>query len=99
MGWADNAIKKLQENQTVVIKPTGNSMKGKINSGDKVTVEPIDTDDIKINDIVLCKVKGKQYLHLVKAIDNGRFLIGNNRGYNNGWTRTIFGKATLINGK
>ena len=31
-------------------------------------------------DFVLCKVKGAEYLHLVKAIKTDRFLIGNNRG-------------------
>jgi len=96
MGWADFAIKALQEGKAVTIKPTGNSMKGKVESGSKVTVEPIPLDEIEIGDIVLCKVKGRQYLHLVKAKDKGRFLIGNNRGYTNGWTSAIYGKATKI---
>ena len=96
MGWADFAIKDLQEGKTVTIKPTGNSMKGKVDSGSKVTVEPIKLDKIEIGNIVLCKVKGKQYLHLVKAKDKGRFLIGNNRGGTNGWTGIIYGKAVKI---
>ena len=96
MGWADLAVKGLQKGEIVIIKPAGNSMKGKVESGSKVTVEPIELDKIVIGDIVLCKVTGKQYLHLVKAIDNKRFLIGNNRGGTNGWTRTIYGKAINI---
>ena len=96
MGWADFAIKDLQEGKTVTIKPTGNSMQGKVDSGSKVTIEPISLDKIEIGDIVLCKVKGKQYLHLVKAKDKGRVLIGNNKGFTNGWTSAVYGKAIKI---
>jgi len=96
MGWADFAIKALQEGKTVTIKPTGGSMKGKVDSGSKVTVEPISLDKIEIGDIVLCKVKGRQYLHLVKAKDKSRFLIGNNKGFTNGWTSAVYGKAIKI---
>ena len=57
---------------------------GRHKRGSKVTVEPIPLDKIAIGDIVLCKVKGKQYLHIVKAKDKGRFLIGNNQLLNEG---------------
>ena len=60
-------------------------MKGKVESGQLCTVEPVDAATIKVGDIVLCKVNGKQYLHLVKAIQGKRFQIGNNRGRINGW--------------
>ena len=96
LGWADFAIKELQNGKTIIVKPTGNSMKGKIASGSKVTIEPIELDKLEINNIVLCKVKGRQFLHLIKAIDKDRFLIGNNRGRINGWTRIIYGKAIKI---
>jgi hypothetical protein len=48
--------------------------------------------------IVLCRVKGSDYLHLVKAIDGDRFLIGNNRGGINGWItgRAIFGRLVRV---
>jgi len=73
-------------------------MAGKIDSGQLVTVEPLRERELKPGDIVLCKVKGIQYLHLVKAISAGRFQIGNNRGRINGWTprRSIFGIVTEI---
>ena len=96
MGWADRAIKDLQAGKTTVIKPHGGSMKGKVESGSTVTVEPIAPEDVQVGDIVLCKVKGNQYLHLVKAIEGTRFLIGNNKGRTNGWTRAVFGKAIKI---
>jgi len=38
------------------------------------------------------------YLHLIKAVDGQRFLIGNNRGGINGWVgpQAIYGIATRI---
>ena len=71
-------------------------MKGKIESGQLVTVEP--SDDYDVGDVVLCKVRGQQFLHCIKAIKGNEFLIGNNRGRDNGWTgkQNIFGKVTRI---
>jgi hypothetical protein len=44
-------------------------MQGKIESGQLCTVEPIeDYDTLEKGDIVLCKVNGSEYLHLIKAI-------------------------------
>lgn len=33
---------------------------------------------------MLCKVAGNEYLHIIKAIRNGRYQIGNNRGFMGG---------------
>ena len=55
-------------------------MRGKVDDGDLVTIEPCAADALSVGDIVLVRVRGTDYLHLVKAIDRGRFLIGNNRG-------------------
>lgn len=96
MGWADNAIEKLEAGETVVIKPTGNSMSPIVKSGAKVTLSPVKAEDIEKGDVVLCKVRGRQYLHLVEAITENRYLIKNNRGHTNGWTGIIYGKATKI---
>lgn len=73
-------------------------MQGKIESGQLCTVEPVDAANLKVGDIVLCKVNGKQYLHLVKAIQGKRFQIGNNRGRINGWVSTncIYGKCIKV---
>ena len=46
---------------------------------------PIDPVVFEVGDIVLCKVHGNEYFHIVKAIEGGRFQIGNNRGFTNGW--------------
>ena len=99
MSWATPYIAKLQNGETVQFRPRGHSMKGKIESGQLCTVEPVDPATLQPGDIVLCKVNGRQYLHLVKAIDSsGRFLIGNNRGRTNGWVsaNAIYGKCTCV---
>src|SRR5262245_56979154 len=98
MSWAKFAIEGLRDGRTVQIKPRGHSMKGKVNDEDLVTVAPCKPDELAAGDIVLVRVKGTDYLHLIKAINNGRFLIGNNRGGVNGWVghNCIYGKATKI---
>ena len=90
-----NFADKLNEGETVSFKPRGNSMKPKINSGDLITVSP-DISDISKGDIVFCKVKGKYYVHLIKAVSKNRFQIGNNHGRVNGWTKQVYGKVIEI---
>jgi len=98
----DYAIKQLQDGKNASIKPRGNSMKGRVESGDVVQLEPCIPDSLSTNDVVLVKVKGRVYLHLIKAIKQEknklRFQIGNNVGGINGWVghNAIYGKATLI---
>ena len=73
-------------------------MSGRIENGQLVTIAPIGNHMLKTGDIVLCKVNGIQYLHLVKAISGDRIQIGNNKGRINGWTsrRNIFGIVTEV---
>lgn len=73
-------------------------MKGRIESGQLCTVVPVNISEIEVGDIVLCKVRGKEYLHNVKAIQGNRYQIGNNRGLINGWIgpSSIFGKCVSI---
>ncbi|HEX4321233.1 MAG TPA: hypothetical protein VHZ52_10040 [Acidobacteriaceae bacterium] len=98
MGWAIRYIEVLLQGQTVQFRPRGNSMSGKIESGQLVTVIPLAARMPQVGDIVLCKVNGAEYLHLVKSISGERFQIGNNRGRINGWTplKNIFGICTEI---
>jgi hypothetical protein len=98
MSWAKHAIEALKRCQAAQIKPRGHSMKGKVNDGDLVTIEPCDVEKLAVGDIVLVRVRGRDYLHLIKAIEGGRFLIGNNRGGINGWVghNCIYGIATRI---
>jgi hypothetical protein len=86
LGWATHYIEKLRTGETVSFRPRGASMKGRIESGHLCTVVPVDCSTLSVGDIVLCKVRGAEYLHLVKAISGDRFQIGNNRGGINGRT-------------
>lgn len=103
MGWASRIIAQLRTGETVEFRPRGNSMSGKIESGELVTVEPIDPNsirDLRIGDVVLCNVRGSQYLHLITGIRRSgetpiSFQIGNNKGKINGWApaKNIYGKC------
>jgi hypothetical protein len=99
MGWATGHIERLLRGETVAFRPRGGSMTGRIESGQLCTVEPVmDVASLRVDDIVLCKVKGAEYLHLIKAIQDRRFQIGNNRGYINGWIgpHSIFGRCVKV---
>ena len=98
MGWAANYIAGLARGETVRFRPKGNSMAGKIESGQLCTVVPVDVSMLSVGDIVLCKVNGREYLHLVKAIQGPRFQIGNNQGRINGWItgNSIFGRCVRV---
>ena len=98
MGWASGYIERLRKGETVAFRPRGNSMSPKIASGDLCTVEPIDPEQLRAGDIVLCRVRGAEYLHFVKAIQGERFQIGNNRGGINGWigANGIFGRLVRV---
>ena len=98
MGWASAYIEKLRGGEPVSFRPRGHSMSGKIDSGQLCTVEPVDPSTLRVGDIVLCKVNGREYLHLVKAIQGERFQIGNNRDRINGWVSagSIFGLCVKV---
>ena len=97
MGWASRAIADLQSGVSTIIKPRGRSMKGLVEDGQTVRLDPIPPDgEINKGDIVLCRVQGHEYLHLVHAVGPCGYLIGNARGHLNGWTprSRIFGRLT-----
>ncbi len=73
-------------------------MRPKANGGDRVTLEPCASSALRVGDIVLVRVKGHDYLLLVKGIDGKRLLIGNNRGGTNAWVgpNAVYGKATSV---
>lgn len=101
MPWADRHVEALQAGTTVQFRPHGNSMRGRIESGQLVTVAPLEGEP-DVDDAVLCRVRGAQYVHLVKATrgagEQRQFLIGNNRGGINGWVgiRSIYGRVQKV---
>ena len=71
-----------------------------LKSGQPVICEPVNEDTLlEKNDIVLCKVNGKYYLHKINAIKkNHSYQISNNHGHINGTIsrNNIFGKVVKI---
>jgi hypothetical protein len=103
--WADSYIEKLKAGETVQFRPRGNSMEPLVKNGALVTVSP------KIGfpspgAIVLCKVSGAQYLHLIHSTEyeygsgksEYRVQISNNKGRINGWTsiKNVYGIVVAI---
>lgn len=73
----------------------GSSMKPILKSGQRLRFEK--KDDYEVGDIVFCKVRGR-YIDAHKITKKNRkkgFMISNNHGWDNGWTRTIYGKVIL----
>lgn len=97
MGWANKYIESLLAGDTVTFRPRGNSMQGRVESGQLCTVAPL-TEPPVPGDVVLCKVNGAQYLHLVKATQGDRVQVGNNKGRINGWTTRaqVYGKLVNV---
>lgn len=75
------------------MKCFGNSMKPVIESG--TTLVFLAAKEYKKGDIVFCKVKGRYIdAHRIIATNEKRgYLIANNKGHQNGWTRKVFGKV------
>jgi len=90
-------LERLQNGEEFITNEKGNSMVPLIYSKQDHKLAPIKLQDVKVGDIVYCKVKGNYYTHLVKAINEKRgCLIGNNRGGINGWTQQVYGKVVEI---
>ncbi len=87
---------ELMKGNVTSFRPSGNSMRPIIDSGNRVTLEPC--KDPKIGDIVLCKVNGRYLLHKVYCATKNpsQYLIGNAKKKFNGWTGTIYGKVVEI---
>jgi len=99
MGWADAHIERLKMGLEAHFRPRGHSMEPRIRDRQLVVVQPLSSFyALNRGDVVLCTVKGHQYLHQILAIDAAarRVLIGNMRGRQNGWTtyEKVYGKLT-----
>jgi hypothetical protein len=98
MGWVNDARDGLLAGRTVQVRPVGGSMRGRIESGQLVTLAPVDPADVRVDDAVFVAWKGNYLLHLVKEIDGERVLIGNNVGKLNGWVQrsAVIGKVVAV---
>jgi hypothetical protein len=98
MGWVNDARKELAAGRQVQVRPMGGSMRGRIESGQLVTLAPVDPSEVRVDDVVLVEWRGNFLLHLIKEIQGDQFLIGNNLGKINGWINAsaVIGKVVAI---
>lgn len=98
MGWVNDALKQLSETGSCQIRPQGGSMRGRIESGQLVTIQRIATQEIAIEDAVFVTWKENYLLHIIKDIKEETVLIGNNIGKLNGWIpiKDVIGKVIKI---
>lgn len=68
-------------------------MTPRIKSKQSITLAPIDR--IKVGDVVLAKVAGRHYIHLVTALRGDQVQISNNHSKINGWTHRskVYGRV------
>lgn len=94
-------IRRLAEGKRVELKESGNSMTPIIRHREPVTLAPVNADKLEKGDIVLARVKGNYYTHLVSATDGDRVQISNNKGHVNGWVHKskVYGIVIAVNGR
>lgn len=98
----DAVAHRVAAGARVEFRPSGSSMVPLIRSRQPVVVAPVDPARLEVGDIVLARVAGTVYLHLVSAVDRARkrVQISNNRGRVNGWTGhdRVFGICVAVDG-
>ncbi|MDT0267386.1 hypothetical protein RM844_13930 [Streptomyces sp. DSM 44915] len=102
MGALDAVAGRVAGGATVTFRPSGSSMVPLILGRQQVVVAPVDPTRLTVGDIVLDRVAGTVYLHLVSSLDppGKRVRISDNRGRVNGWTShdRIFGSCLAVDG-
>ena len=98
MGWVKDTLKELAEGHPAQVRPFGGSMRGRIESGQLVTIAPVEPEEVQVEDVVFVQWRDNYLLHLVKEIKDGQFLIGNNLGKINGWVpfQAVKGKVIAV---
>lgn len=95
MNEYDRFFKELKEKGTSKMRAFGQSMRPKIQSGSLLTYET--AVSYEVGDIVFCKVKGNYIrAHIITQKDGDRYMISNNHGRQNGWTRQVYAKVVAI---
>ncbi|MFO0619252.1 MAG: hypothetical protein U0414_42080 [Polyangiaceae bacterium] len=98
MGWANDARDGLKAGAPVKVRPLGGSMRGRIESGQLVTIAPAKGTEVRPGDVVFVRWYEGFLLHLVKEARDGELLIGNNVGKINGWVpeSAVLGKVIAV---
>jgi SOS-response transcriptional repressor LexA len=91
---AVNALKDTGKCRMTVF---GQSMMPIIKSGSTLEFEK--RKEYEVGDIVFCKVRGRfiDAHKIIKKNPQRGYLIANNHGWENGWTKNVYGKVVKIN--
>lgn len=89
----ERLVNSLEETGTGVMKVFGQSMTPILKSGVVLTYEKRET--YEADDIVFSRVKGRfvDAHKITKKDEKKGYMIENNHGLQNGWTKTIYGKV------
>jgi translation initiation factor IF-1 len=98
LGWVNEAINELKQNRSVQVQPFGGSMRGRIESGQLVTLSPVNLQSLMENDVVLVRWQSNYLLHVINSVEGDRVQIGNNLGKINGWVNRsdVIGRVTDV---
>lgn len=100
--WSTEAVAALQRGLSVQVRPRGHSMTGRIGDGDLVTLAPCRAEGLAVGDVVLVRVQGKRFSHVVLhgilSVEGERLLIGSNQGRVDGWVDRgdVYGIVTQV---
>lgn len=85
-------LASLQETGKGRMTVHGHSMEPVIENGATLDYEV--AESYEVGDVVFCRVRGRWVdAHWILKKDGDRYLIANNRGWENGWTRRIFARV------
>jgi hypothetical protein len=98
MSWVIRASAALTAGRAVRVRPTGGSMRGRIESGQLVTLVTVEPSAVQVGDVVFVAWRGGFLLHLVTDATDEQLLIGNNLGGVNGWVprSAVLGKVVAV---
>lgn len=93
MNKYERLLNDLEESGTGQMKVFGNSMTPILKSGTLNTYQV--QEDYEVGDIVFSKVRGRfvDAHKITSKCEKRGYLISNNKGHDNGWTKRVFGKV------
>jgi hypothetical protein len=62
MSWVADALTELAAGRPARVRPFGGSMRGRIESGQLVTLAPVTPGEVRVDDIVLVRWRRNNYL-------------------------------------
>lgn len=89
----ENLRESLEKKGTGEMTVFGQSMMPILHSGSTLTY--VQQDGYGIGDVVFAKVKGRYIdAHMItKVRADGKYMIANNHGFENGWASEVYGKV------